>query len=178
MAKRVESKKIYEGRLFDVALERFRIHGKTITREIVKHPGAAAILPILPDGKILLVKQYRHAVGEVLVEIPAGTLEPGEEPEECAYRELEEETGYRAGSMRKIASLALAPGYSSEVIHIYLAENLAESDAHPEEDESITLLRAGLDEVVEMIRRGEIRDAKTVAAILLYMLEKGWLRSA
>ena len=178
MAEIIESRKLYGGRLFDVMLERFKIEGKIISREIVKHPGAAAILPILPDGRILLVKQYRRAVNEVLVEIPAGTLEPGEEPKACAFRELEEETGYRAGRLERITSLALAPGYSSEIIHIYLAENLVESHAHPEEDESITLLKVGLDEAVEMIRRGEIRDAKTVAAVLLYLLERGRLNPA
>ncbi len=176
MAERIESRRLYDGRLFKVVLERFKIDGKVISREIVKHPGAAAILPILPDGRILLIRQYRHAVGETLVEIPAGTLEEGEEPEACAYRELEEETGYRAGRLRRLAALALAPGYSSEIIHIYLAEDLEEAQPHPEEDESITLLRLGLVEVVEMIRRGEIRDAKTVAAVLLYLLEKNRLR--
>jgi len=138
--------------------------GTSTVREVVEHRGAAAIIPLLED-KVVLVRQFRYAASSDLLEIPAGTLEPDEEPEACARRELEEETGYKSGELRKIMECFLAPGYSTEKIHFYLATKLELSMMRTEEDERITLEVVPIAEALEMVRRGEIRDAKTVCAL-------------
>lgn len=151
-----------------------RTDGSRGTREIVAHPGAVAILAIDPEDRVLLVRQYRVAVGEALLEIPAGTLDVAEDgsiedPEIAAPRELEEETGMRAGSWRLIARFFTAPGFASEQMHLYLATDLRPADADrlgPDEDERLLLERMPWREAVAAAERGELRDGKTLVALL------------
>ncbi len=143
--------------------------GRRTARDIVEHPGAVAIVPILDDGRVVLVRQYRYAVGKELLEIPAGTLEEGEAPDTCARRELKEETGYNAGSVVKMISFYTAPGYSSEVIHIYVATLLRKGEQRAEEDERISVEAYGIDELLRMIEENAIEDGKTVAGVLSWL---------
>lgn len=164
----LKSEKVFDGRLIALRKDTVRLpNGRESTREVVVHPGAVAIVPMLDDRKVVLVSQYRHAVGKTLMEIPAGTLHPDEKPEDCALRELREETGYIAGRLEKLLSLYLAPGYSTELIHLFLAEDLRPAKSETDEDEFIELVVVPLDEAVVKILEGEIQDAKTVAALLL-----------
>ncbi len=142
--------------------------GRKIYRETVLHRGASAIIPIKDDERIIFVKQYRHPIGEYILEIPAGTLKPGEDPEICARRELEEETGYMPGELIHLLTIYPSPGYSSERLYIYLARKLRRGSQNLEIDEDLSVTDLSLDEAVEAIRKGEIRDAKTVVSILYY----------
>ena len=164
---------LYKGKIFDVALEKVTLpNGVVKDREVVRHPGAAAMVPILDDGKVALIKQYRHAVGEFLWEIPAGTLEPGEDPLECARRELVEEIGYEAKDLEKLAETLPAPGYTDEHIHIFLATGLTPAEQKLDDDEVLELKPTAFDTALQMIREGEIRDAKTITGLLLTWLKK------
>jgi ADP-ribose pyrophosphatase len=164
----IESSKVFEGRLISVRKDTVKLpNGRTSTREVVVHPGAVAIVPMLEDGRVILVKQYRHAVGKILMEIPAGTLHPDETPEECALRELREEIGYSAGRLEKLTSVYLAPGYSTELIHLFLATDLQPAEGEADEDEFLKPVTLTIDEAIAQIADGEIQDAKTVAALLL-----------
>ncbi|MBC7328976.1 NUDIX hydrolase [bacterium] len=165
----LERKIIFEGRLLKFRVDKVELsNGVISTREVVEHRGAVAILPILPDGNIIFVRQFRLPAGKILLEIPAGTLSPNEEPLECAKRELQEETGYIAGKWRRLISLYLAPGYSTECIHIFLAEDLRAGARKPDEDEEIKVCQLSLKEALEMVKKGEVEDAKTVSALLFY----------
>lgn len=137
---------------------------KTI-REIVEHPGAVAIMPLLPDNRILLTRQYRRAAKRTMIEIPAGTLERGEDPVSCARRELAEETGYSSRRIRRLFSCFLAPGYSTERIHFFLATGLFRKRAMRPRDEMITTQPMKLEDCLRAILRGEIQDAKTVCGL-------------
>jgi len=137
-------------------------------REVVEHRGSAAVLPILPDGRVVLIRQYRYSVGRELLEVPAGTLEEGESPRECAVRELEEETGYRAGRIREILKIFPTPGYSTEEIHLFVAEDLERGEQSVEEDESISVTVMNLEEAVENLVNSGEADAKTLLFLLLY----------
>ncbi len=164
----VRSTLAFKGLLIRVRVDRVRLaDGSETRREVVEHPGAVAILPLLDDGRVVLERQFRQPTRAVLWEIPAGTLKPGEDPEECARRELREETGYAAETLELLASLYLAPGYSSEVIHLFVARGLRQAGRNTDVDERVHPVALELDRVVDMIRRGEIRDAKTVCAVLL-----------
>jgi len=134
-------------------------------REVVEHPGAAGIVPILEGGEVILVRQYRYSIGSDLLEIPAGTSRANENPEDCAVRELEEETGYRCKMIAKIAECFVAPGYSTEKMHIYLAKGLTKTQTQMDEDESIHVERYPFSEALEKIRTGEIRDAKSMVGL-------------
>jgi ADP-ribose diphosphatase len=170
MEKTLTSKLLHKGRHFNFKTDEIQLpSGKTTTRDIVDHPGAVAIVPILDDGRILLVKQYRYTTGKELLEIPAGTLEKGEAPDTCARRELKEETGYTAGSMKKILAMYMAPGYSNEVIHLYFATALKAGESHAEEDEDISLEAYSADELLDGIEKNTIEDAKTIAGVLIYL---------
>ncbi len=170
MEKTLSSNLIHKGNHFSFKSDEVQLpSGRITTRDIVEHPGAVAIVPVLDDGRILLVKQYRYSAGKELLEIPAGTLEPGEAPDTCARRELKEETGYTAGNMKKMLAMYVAPGYSSEVLHLYLATQLKQGDKATEEDEDIETQPYGFDELLEMIEKNTIEDAKTVAGILAYL---------
>ena len=169
----VESKEVYSGKAFQVRDDRLEAGGRRFRRQVVVHPGAAAILPLLPDGRVLMVRQYRHGLAERLLEIPAGTLEPGEPPEACARREIEEEAGYRAGRLVPLGPFYPTPGISTEVIHLFAATDLVQAEAHPEPDEDIEVETHALDEVVRMIVDGRIRDGKTIAATAMWLWGKG-----
>jgi nudix-type nucleoside diphosphatase (YffH/AdpP family) len=169
------SEYIYRGKVVTLRIDTVRTSdGREIKREVVEHHGAVAIVPLLNSETVLLIRQFRQAVGETLLEIPAGTLETGEEPDVCAARELEEEIGYRPGKLRRMFSQYLAPGYSSEVLHAYLGEDLIETAAHPDEDEQIEVVPVEVRRIEAMILNGDIRDSKSIAALLvaLRLMEK------
>lgn len=167
-----ETTSLYNGKLFDVMLEKVTLpNGAVKDREIVRHPGAAAMVPLLDDGKVVLISQYRHAVGKFLWEIPAGTLEPDEDAIECARRELVEETGYEAARFDKLAEILPAPGYTDEHIHIFLASGLRSVEQRLEDDEVLESRPTPFETAIEMITKGEIQDAKTIAGLLLTSLK-------
>jgi len=162
----LEEKTVYSGKVFDLRVSQLETPtGKRIKREFVNHPGAVAIIS-LQHGKILLIRQYRHSVREWLLEIPAGTLEIGESPEDCAKREFEEETGYKPGKVKEIFRAYVAPGYSNELLFFFLAEELQKGTFSPEEDEITQAIWVDLSEAFEMVKKGKIRDLKTISAIL------------
>jgi len=172
----IESHTIYRGRVVTLRVDTVRLpNGNTAQREIVEHRGAVAIVPLLNHETVLLIRQYRQAVGETLLEIPAGTLEPDESPDACARRELQEETGYDARRLRRLFSQYLAPGYSQEVLHVYLAEELVPTAQGLDADELVELVPTPLSEVERMIVDGAIRDSKTIAGLLmtLRLIERG-----
>jgi nudix-type nucleoside diphosphatase (YffH/AdpP family) len=156
---------VYRGRILNLRVDQVEFDdGKFTAREVVEHRGAAAIVPLLQD-KVVLVRQFRYAAGSELLEIPAGTLEQGEDPEACARRELEEETGYKCDELRKMFECFMAPGYSTEKIHFYLARNLEPSKMRTEDDERIQTELIPIAAAMERIRKGEIHDAKTVCGL-------------
>jgi ADP-ribose pyrophosphatase len=170
--KLLSSEKVYEGKLINTRKDEIRLKGKLFTREVVEHPGSVAIVPILNNGSIVMIEQYRHPVEKVLLEIPAGTLEINENAIECAHRELIEETGYKAGNLKKIISCYLAPGYCTELIHIFLATEIKVAKQRLEDDESIKVVTRELPEVKKMIKDGIIKDAKTIIGVTSLDLNK------
>src|SRR3954451_17451327 len=140
--------------------------GKTKTREIVRHPGACVIVPLLDDGRVCLIRNWRVAVSQTLIELPAGTLEPPEPPQETAKRELIEETGYRAKKIEFLHAFFLSPGILDEKMHLYLATGLTEGETAREEGEEIENWLVPWDQAIAMIFRGEIKDAKTIVGLL------------
>jgi len=168
----LDSRRIYTGRVVRLDVDTVRFpDGSTGQLELIRHPGAAAIVPCASDPPgadptILLIRQYRYATGGQLWEIPAGTLDPGEDPEACARRELLEETGVTADRLQRLTSIWTTPGFTTEVIHLYLATGLTTGEPSRERDEFIDVVPQPLSRILELIRDGEIRDAKTVAAIL------------
>lgn len=168
-ARVLQSKTLYEGKVFRVRQDRVREPGGiVVTRDIVVHRGSVVVLPVFPDGGILLVRQYRHAPGRFLWELVAGRLEAGESKPAAARRELLEETGYSARRVRQILELLPSPGFVSERMWIFAATGLRGGRARPEEDERITSRKFSLRALEEMIHRGVLHDAKSVAAILFY----------
>jgi ADP-ribose pyrophosphatase len=160
-----ESHTVYDGKLFDVTVEQWGEH----EREIVDHPGAVAIVAVDADGIVTLVRQPREAARKRLVELPAGTLEEGEQPLESARRELAEETGLTGGTWRELASFYTTPGFCREHMHLFAAEGVEQGDASPEADEDLELVRWPVRELAAHL--GEIEDAKTLAGLLLYLRE-------
>ncbi|HEU16402.1 MAG TPA: NUDIX hydrolase [Nitrososphaeria archaeon] len=171
----VRSERIFSGRIFSVRRDVLRTPNGEIVRDVVEHPGAVAFLPELPDGSVVLVEQYRHAIGGKLLEAPAGTLEPGESPEECAKRELVEETGYEPGDLEYLGEVFLAPGYSTERIRLYRVKVSVRGEPRPEPDEDITVITMPFEELLARASSGEIRDAKTVALALMVAARRGLL---
>lgn len=169
---RISSTRLYEGKIFKLDLDRVRFpDGSEGEMAIVRHPGASAIVPFLsdPDGEdpdLLLLRQYRYAAGGYLYEIPAGRLDPGETPLECAHRELREETGCTAESVEEMCAPLMTPGFADERIHIFLATGLTRGDTAYEADEFAEVEVVRLSRVLSMIERGEIVDAKTIVGIL------------
>lgn len=167
------SERIYEGRLINLRVDQIRTAaGVESVREIVEHPGAIALIALDEAGRVLLVKQYRHAVRAVTLEIPAGILEPGEEPAAAAQRELREETGYRAERLERLGGIHTAPGFSTEYIHFFLATRLVPDRLAMDDDEVIDLLRLPLGDAIDLIHTGQIDDSKTVGGLLL---AQSWL---
>jgi ADP-ribose pyrophosphatase len=168
-ARILRSKVIYKGPVFgvrrDLVLEP---GGVRTTREVITHPGSVVVLPVLPDGRILLIRQYRHATRRFLWELVAGRMEPGETPRQAAARELIEETGYRARRFRVFLDVFPTPGFLEERMYILLAQKLTSGDARPEIDEKIISRAFTYSQLKQMIRRGKLRDAKTIAGLLYY----------
>ena len=158
---------IYQGKVFDIRLDEIRDGDVEYKREIVVHKGSAVIIPVLKDGTVALVRQYRHAARKHLLEICAGTLNAGEDPKVGAIRELEEEIGVKAANVEKLTEFYVSPGFLTEKMHVYLATELTEVGQNLEEDELLTIERHSFPELYEMIRNGEIEDAKSIAGLIL-----------
>jgi ADP-ribose pyrophosphatase len=164
----IGTENIYDGKILHLRVDTVRLpNGHESKREIVAHKGAVCVVPVQADGTILMVRQFRLAAGQALLEIPAGTLEPGEDPEACAARELEEETGYRATTLRPLFQIYPTPGYSTERIHAYLATGLTPGKAHLDAGENVELVAVPMAEADRMALSGEIQDAKTLCALLV-----------
>ena len=163
----IGSKTVFEGRIFDIRIDQIREGELEYSREIVVHKGSAVIVPVFDDGTVALVRQYRHAAGEYLLEIPAGTLNEGEDPMIGAVRELEEEIGVRAAHVRKMTEFYVSPGFLTEKMHVYLATGLTEVGQKLEADENLTIERYSFAELDAMIRDGRIVDAKTMVGVTL-----------
>ncbi|ARK29487.1 NUDIX hydrolase [Halalkalibacter krulwichiae] len=176
--KTIKTTDVFKGRVIDLQVEEVELpNGKTSTREVIKHPGAVAVIPVTREGKLVLVRQYRKALNKVIVEIPAGKLEQGENPLDCAKRELEEETGYNTNQLHFLLSFYTSPGFADEIIYLYLAEELGEGTSQTDEDEFLDVLEVTLDEAEKMIKQEIIHDAKTVYAVQylkMKELSKGW----
>lgn len=174
--KTLASKTIYEGKIITVKVDDVLLpNGKQGKREIVHHQGAVAVLALTEENKMVAVRQFRKPLEATIVEIPAGKLERGEEPLECAKRELWEETGYTAQSFTLISSFYTSPGFADELIHLYLATGLQEGEQKPDEDEFVEVMLLSLQEAQELHRQGMIKDAKTVLA--MYVLENLMLKN-
>ena len=163
----ISTEDIYKGKIFDVHEAEIRDGDVRYKREIVKHKGSAVIIPVFADKTIALVKQYRHAAGKYLLEIPAGTLNKSEDPETGARRELEEEIGVTANKIEKLTEFYVSPGFLTEKMHLYLATELTETAQNLEEDELLSIERIGFTEAFDKIRNGEIEDAKTIIGLIL-----------
>lgn len=166
----LSTKPIFEGKVITLQVDTVRLpDGNTATREVVRHPGAVAVLA-LHDGKMLVVDQFRQPMGRCEIEIPAGKLEPGEDPMEAAARELEEETGYRCGEIKLLQSFYTSPGFADEIIHLYVTNDLAIGEMSPDADEFLELSEITLNEAYQYIKEGRISDAKTIMAVYAWHL--------
>jgi len=170
----VQSKRMYTGIIINVNVDTVTLpNGLTVNLEVVRHPGAAAVVPLKDDGTVFLIRQFRHAAGGFIYEIPAGKLNPGEDPAACAARELEEEIGYRAGKLELLSSIFTAPGFTDEVIHVYKATGLTTGRQQLDRDEVLDVIEMPLQEAMRMIETGAIRDAKSIVG-----LQSVYLRSS
>jgi ADP-ribose pyrophosphatase len=168
-AKILHSKMIYQGPVFGVRRDQvLEPTGVRATREVITHPGSVVVLPVLPDRRVVLVRQYRHATRRFLWELVAGRMDPGETPRQAAARELIEETGYRARRFRIFLDVFPTPGFLEERMYVLLAEGVTEGEAEPEDDEKITVKAFIPRELERMIRRGKLHDAKSIAGLLYY----------
>jgi ADP-ribose pyrophosphatase len=164
----LSSREIYKGRVIKVRVDEVRLdNGHVTTREVMDHPGAIAIVPVDENRQVAMVKQYRYAAGQTMLEIPAGTRDRSEAPLETAIRELREETGLEAGRYTLLATFYPSPGVSSECMWVYLAEDLTSGEAHTEADESIEVTKIALNDALNLIARQEIHDAKSIVGLLL-----------
>ncbi len=173
--KTIQTKEIYSGKVVSLHLQEVELpNGKMAKREIIKHPGAVAIIAITDENKIVMVEQFRKALERIIVEIPAGKLEKGEEPADCARRELEEETGYECRNLELLVSFYTSPGFADEIVHVYIAKGLVkkENAAALDEDEFVNLEELTLDEAIEYIKEQKIYDAKTVFAVQYLQLQE------
>jgi len=164
----MSERRVHRGAQFELVTERVALpNGRSMLLDLLKHPGAAAVVPFLDDGRVLLIRQYRFAAGGYLLEVPAGKLDAGEAPETCAARELEEETGYRAGRLEKLGSIWPSPGFTDEKIHLFAAFELERAEQRLEADEIIELVPMAFETALRAIREGDIQDAKSGMALLL-----------
>ena len=164
----IDSERVFDGRIIQVHVDSVQLpNGRRTTREVVEHADVVVIAPIDADDNVILVRQYRYAVGEALLEAPAGKVEESEPPDDCAQRELQEETGYKAGDLRSLGGFWMSPGFCSEYMYAYVARELTPSKLEADDDENIVVERVPLSRVPDMIRSGEIRDAKSVAVLLM-----------
>ena len=158
---------VYRGAFLDVRRDEVLLpNGKTGTREWINHPGAVVIIPILPDGEIALIKQFRYAAGSEFIELPAGKLDAGEDPEECALRELEEEIGYRANKIKFLANIHPAIGFTNEIMGVFLAENLEKTEHNRDNDEFLELVPTTLTEALNLVWENKITDVKSIIGLL------------
>ena len=164
-------KTIYKGRVVTLNLERTTLpNGLEVELEVVRHPGAAAIVPMKDPGTVVLIRQYRLAAGGFIFEIPAGKLGPGEDPLVCAARELEEETGYRAGRIDSLATFFTAPGFTDEIMHLYVATGLIRTAQRLDQDEVLEVVEVPLEKAMAQIQDGTIRDAKSIIGLQMVYL--------
>ncbi|MGQ9009528.1 ADP-ribose pyrophosphatase [Bacillus stercoris] len=173
--KTIAKEQIFSGKVIDLYVEDVELpNGKTSKREIVKHPGAVAVLAVTDEGKIILVKQFRKPLERTIVEIPAGKLEKGEKPEYTALRELEEETGYTAKKLTKITAFYTSPGFADEIVHVFLAEELSvlEEKRELDEDEFVEVMEVTLEDALKLVESREVYDAKTAYAIQYLQLKE------
>lgn len=160
------TRNIYTGKVVTLNIDRVQLpNGETVDLETIRHPGAAAVVPLKDDGTVVLIRQFRHAAAGFIYEIPAGKLHPGEDPLHCAARELEEEVGYRASSFKLLSSIFTAPGFADEVIHVYKATGLTKGRQQLDRDEVLDVIEMPLSEAVDKIKDGTIRDAKTIVGL-------------
>jgi ADP-ribose pyrophosphatase len=164
----LQSESVFQGKVFGVRIDQVKSPtGKSMRVDLVEHGGAIALIPIDDQQRFWFVRQYRHPAGEILLELPAGTLEPGEDPESCAIRECREEIGMSPGQLTLLGGAFLAPGYSTEFIHFFIAEDLSPSSLAPDEDEELHVELLTWEQIRERITRKEVRDAKTLAGLFL-----------
>ena len=162
----IATKRIFDGQMISLRVDTVTLpNGGTATREVIEHPGAVAVVALTEAGELLMVRQYRYPIGDVLLEIPAGQRDRGETPLVCARRELEEETGYRAQKWQLLFSYYSAPGFTDELLYMLLATDLEPGEPHTDEEEFIEVVKVPLAEAVRMAERGEIRDSKTLIGI-------------
>lgn len=165
---------LHKGRVFRLERDNVQLeNGVNVDLDLIRHPGASAIVPLYETNTLILVKQYRHSVREFIWEIPAGTLDAHETPLECARRELEEETGFSSNTWNKLGEITLAPGYSDERIHIFTAANLMPARQNLDPDELLKVHKIPLKDAIDMIRGGQIQDAKTIAGLYMTHLLDG-----
>ena len=163
----ISTKVVYKGDFLDVRRDKVLLpNGETGAREWVNHPGAVVIIPILPDGKIALIQQFRYAVGSEFIELPAGKLDAGEDPEKCALRELEEEIGYRANKINFLANIHPAIGFTNEIMGVFLAENLEKTEHNRDNDEFLELVPTTLTEALNLVWENKITDVKSIIGLL------------
>ncbi len=162
------SERLFDGPIF--AIDRDRLtesNGMEVVRDVVRHPGGAGALPLFADGRVALVSQYRHPARAELLEIPAGRIEPGEDPELCARREVEQETGFRPGRIERLSGFYSTPGFCEEILHVFLATDLTPTRQQLDHDEVVEVHFLQLEEALRMVHQGEIVDSKTIIALLL-----------
>ncbi len=166
--RRLSGEVAFRGRVVGVRVDTAELpDGRTARREVVEHRDSVVVVPVDANDELVLVRQFRYPVGETLLEAPAGNVEHGESPEACAQRELQEEIGYRAESIERLGSFWMSPGFCTEMMHAFVARGLSLSSLDPDDDENIEVVRRPLSEARALIDSGEIRDAKTIAAILM-----------
>ena len=164
----IESQVVFRGRVFNIRKDKVRVtESRVFHLDVVEHRNSVTIVPLDSDGNLWFVRQYRHPVGGNLLELPAGVIEPEESAEECAYREIREETGMAAGKLREIGSFFLAPGYSTEYMYVFLATELDPDPLDADEDEFISIVKIPVEEAFSMAKSGQIQDVKTIGSIFL-----------
>ena len=161
------TKTVYEGNVFNVVRTRIKAGELEYDRDIITHSGSAVIVPVFEDKTIAIVRQYRHPAGKYLIELPAGTIDDGETPQECASREVEEEIGYKAKTIEKLTEFYVSPGFLSEKMFVFIATELTETEQNLEEDEVLSVEKTTFENAFEMILSGEIEDAKTITGLIL-----------
>ena len=163
----VSTETVYKGKVFDIRVAQIREGKNEYAREIVAHHGSCVIVPVFADNRVALVKQYRHPARKYLLEIPAGTLNENEAPETGAGREVEEEIGVRAGKIERLCEFYVSPGFLTEKMHVFLATDFTPSTQNLDEDEFLSIEKYGFEQIFQMIKSGEIEDAKTIAGVIL-----------